>query len=79
MEKVPDTLLRVTPFPHFCLASNSCPMKLTMVMPIVLPICIRLKIPQNWDAFFLPCPLKERTGTCSKETQDTNKITFNDD
>lgn len=62
IKKVPNTFLRVTLFSLVCLASNSFPMKLTMVMPIVLSVCIRLRIPQNQDAFFptLPPQGKER-------------------
>lgn len=81
MEKVPNTFLRATPFSLVCLASNSFPRKLRAVMPIVLCVCIGLRIPQNWDAFFAPYPLRERRGTCSRETQETEmrKIALNGD
>lgn len=77
MEKVPNTFLRATPFSLVCLASHSFPRKLRAVMPIVLCVCIGLRIPQNWDAFLHLAP----SGTCSRETQVTEmrKITLNGD
>lgn len=81
MEKVPNTFLRVTPFSLVRRASNSFPTKFMAGMPIVLCVCTGLRIPQNWDAFLAPCPLRERRGMCSRETQETEKgkITLNGD
>lgn len=53
LEKVPNTFLRVAPFSPVCFASNPFPTKLRAVMPIGLCVCTGLRIPQNWDAFFL--------------------------
>lgn len=80
MEKVPNTFLRGTPFSLVCLASNSFPKKLRAAMPIVLCLCIGLRIPQNWDAFFAPCPLQGKNDV-QQETQETEmrKITLNGD
>lgn len=73
MEKVPNTFLRATPFSLVCLASNSFPRKLRAVIPIVLCVCIGLRIPQNWEAFFctLPPQGKERDAKKNKMRRKT--------
>lgn len=45
-------------------------------MPIVLCVCIGLRIPQNWDAFFCTLPPSGKEGRAARNTRNRNEENY---